>query len=51
MNLLVEGLLNYPSIHLEETDHKALELRRLFAKLEEAEVEDPSDCQYQLSFV
>ena len=51
MNLLVEGLLNYPSIHLEETDHKALELRRLIAKLEEAEVEDPSDCQYQLSFV
>lgn len=37
VNMLEEGLLNYPSIHLEPTDHKVAALRTLIAKLEEAE--------------
>ncbi|KAI5083096.1 hypothetical protein GOP47_0002839 [Adiantum capillus-veneris] len=37
VNMLEEGLLNYPSIHLEGTDYRATELRTLIAKLEEAE--------------
>ncbi|KAH7421986.1 hypothetical protein KP509_13G084700 [Ceratopteris richardii] len=37
VNVLEEGLLNYPSIRLEATDYRVAELRTLFAKLEEAE--------------
>lgn len=37
VNMLEEGLLNYPAIHLEATDYRASELRTLIAKLEEAE--------------
>lgn len=37
VNMLEEGLLNYPAIHLEKTDYRASELRTLIAKLEEAE--------------
>lgn len=37
INVLEEGLLNYPSIHLDTTDRMAAELKTLIAKIEEAE--------------